>query len=317
MALHDNEIIWAQRYRPRKVSDVILPKATKAFATGIIGTGEIPNMTLAGPAGVGKTTLALAMSDELGYDTLLINGSGQDRGIDAIKSKITSFATTCSLEGGRKLVIVDEADNLTHDAQLAFRGLIEAVSSNCTFILTCNYQNRINEALRSRCPVTHFQVPTNESQALQFEMFKRCKTILEENDVPFEPKALAKLVGMNFPDLRLTLGALQRAAASGRVDESVLRDATAADYDVIVKALKKNDVGVINKWVAESPIDPTSVMTWFGEDERRRDTFRSDKDYLNASFYAWEHMDSDARVADRQHNLRVFLFKVMQKCEVT
>lgn len=307
-----SDVIWAQRYRPRRVEDIILPARIKSELLGYIEQGTIPNMIFAGEAGVGKTTAALAMTSQLDYDTLVLNGSGADRGIDTVKQKVTGFATTHSIDGGRKCILFDEADNITHDAQLALRGTIEAVSKNCSFVLTCNYPNRLLDALRSRCPVVTFSVGKDEADELMGLMFKRCLAILDENEVEYDKASVARIVKKYFPDFRRTIGALQRASASGRVDATAVKDAGGDDMRSLVSAVKAKDLGAINLWVAESPVEPTDVMAWFSQDSRRADTFADDPGYANAVVLAYEHMRDDAFVADRDTNLRAFLFKLVK-----
>lgn len=308
MALHDVELIWAQRYRPRTIDDVILPAPIKREMKGVVESGLIPNMIFSGSAGVGKTTVALALCDELGYDCLFMNMSGEDRGIDAVKRKIGQFATTASMDGSRRCVILDEADNMTHDAQLALRAMIEAVSTNCSFILTCNYPNRINEAIQSRCPVTEFSISPGEAEGLMLEMFKKATQILDETDTQYEKSAIAKLVKANFPDFRKTINALQKASNAGVVDSSSIQDVTSSNMEDLVSAMKAQNIGAINTWIAESVLRPVTVINWFNDPKHIGTVFKSEEDHVAAAFKAAEYDRYDSMVTDQINNLRAFVY---------
>lgn len=312
MALYDTDFIWAQKYRPKNINDVILPQNLKRTFSDIVDAGEIPNMIFAGPAGVGKTTIALALADELEYDTLILNGSGDDRGIDTVKNKITQFATTMSLDGSRKLIIVDEGDNQTNDAQLALRAVIESVSSNCSFIITCNHPNRISDAIKSRCPVVTFSFPSDEKKSLVKEMWLRCADILKEHDIDVKSdnekaKRLLHLINYNFPDFRKTLGLLQN---SYRILGDIALDTADKDMQELVDAMKGGDVGKINAWIAHTTLNPIDVIIWFGDPARLGSIFKDDKTHVEAAILAAEYDYNNSFCTDQIVNLRAFCFKL-------
>lgn len=209
--------LFVEKYRPRVISDCILPKATAKEFKSFIEKGAIPNLLLVGPAGTGKTTSAIALCNELDYEYIMINGSNEGRLIETIRSKITLFGSSMSIEGKRKCVIVDEADGMPNDPQLALRNLIEELSSNCSFILTCNFPNRIIPAIHSRSAVVDYTIPVKEREPLILALFKRVKTILDNEKIEYDNKALAAMVAKFFPDMRRLLNELQRRGTNGAI----------------------------------------------------------------------------------------------------
>ena len=216
------EFLWVEKYRPSDVQSCVLPKQLKKTLLEFVAAGELPNVTFSGGPGLGKTTAAKAMLDQLGLTYMMINGS-EESGIDTLRVKLKNFASTVSLHGGRKYLIIDEADYLnSNSTQPALRGMVEEFSANCGFILTCNYVNRIIPALLSRCPVYDFSIPKDEKQELAGDFFKHSLEILKKENVKFEPKAVAALVQKHFPDWRRVLNELQRYSVSGNIDAGIL-----------------------------------------------------------------------------------------------
>ena len=208
------EFLWVEKYRPTDVHSCILPNELKSTLSEFVAVGDVPNVTFSGKSGVGKTTAAKAMLDELGLTYMMINGS-EESGIDVLRTKIKNFASTVSLHGGRKYLILDEADYLNpQSTQPALRGVIEEFSANCGFILTCNYVNRIIPALISRCPTYDFAIPKDEEKTLQGEFFLRALNILKQENVKCEKRAVVSLVQKHFPDWRRVLNELQRISKS-------------------------------------------------------------------------------------------------------
>jgi DNA polymerase III delta prime subunit len=250
-----------ERYRPQKISDCILPKNIKSTFEGIVRTGEVPNMILSGGAGCGKTTVARAMCLELGLDYMFINAS-EDGGIDTLRTKIRNFASTVSLGGGKKVIILDEADYLNaNTTQPALRGAIEEFAANCRFIMTCNYKARIIEPLHSRCTVVDFKIPIKEKPQLAGEFLERSKTIMDAESIQYEEKAVAELIIKYFPDFRKILNTIQRHAISGTITSSVLSSGKDIDIDHLIKAMKTKSFADIRKWVTEhSDIEPTMIL---------------------------------------------------------
>ena len=245
--------LFVEKYRPRVISDCILPKATAKEFKSFIEKGAIPNLLLVGPAGTGKTTSAIALCNELDYEYIMINGSNEGRLIETIRSKITLFGSSMSIEGKRKCVIVDEADGMPNDPQLALRNLIEELSSNCSFILTCNFPNRIIPAIHSRSAVVDYTIPVKEREPLILALFKRVKTILDNEKIEYDNKALAAMVAKFFPDMRRLLNELQRRGTNGAIGADALDNDAGGDIDTLVGYLKDKSFRDVRKWVATTP----------------------------------------------------------------
>jgi len=243
--------LLVEKYRPKKVSDCVLPKGLSETFSDIVKSGDIPNMILCGGAGCGKTTVARAVCDELGRDVLFINAS-EDGGIDTLRTRIRQFASAVSLGGGTKVVILDEADYLNpQSTQPALRGFMEEFGSNCRFILTCNFKNRVIDPLHSRCTVIDFKIPAKEKARMAKDFHGRLKGILDAEGVVHEDRVLAELIIKHFPDFRRVLNEVQRYSVSGSIDAGILVTSDIA-MDSLIKALKAKSFGDIRKWVVEN-----------------------------------------------------------------
>lgn len=245
--------VWTEKYRPSKIADCILPKATAQEFAGFIAKGNIPNLLLCGPAGTGKTTTAIAMCKELGYDFTIVNCSNEGRLIDTLRNRITNFATALSFDGNRKCVILDEADYLPNEIQAALRSFIEEYSSNCSFIMTCNFPNRIMDALHSRSAVVDFTIPKDERQELIVKLYKRVSLILTDEGVAFDKSALVTMVSKYFPDMRRLLNELQRKSTNGEINAGSLTGSVESDLAELLKYLKDKNFRDVRKWVATTP----------------------------------------------------------------
>lgn len=256
-----NEFLFVEKYRPRKIEDIVLPKSLKEVFTKIVQSGELPNCLFTGTAGLGKTTVAKAICDELGYDYIVINGS-EDGNIDTLRGKIRRFASTVSLGGGLKVVILDEADYLNpQSTQPALRGFIEEFSDNCRFILTCNFKNRIIEPLHSRCGVYEFNAHNKEKQQLCADFFVRLVHILENENISFNKDLVAKLIMKHAPDWRRVLNECQRFSIAGQLNSNVLDNEISENYSVLFHALKEKDFKKMRSWVAQNvDIDPSVIF---------------------------------------------------------
>jgi len=256
-----NDFLWVEKYRPRKVEDTILPKPLKEVFTKIVQSGELPNMLFTGTAGLGKTTVARALCDELGYDYIVINGS-EEGNIDTLRGKIKRFASTVSLSGDLKVVILDEADYLNpQSTQPALRGFIEEFSNNCRFILTCNFKNRIIEPLHSRCGVYEFNTTKKEMQTLCADFFVRLIHILESEEVTFNKDLIAQLIMKHAPDWRRVINECQRYSIGGQLETTVLNNDVSGNYSILFKALKDKDFKKMRSWVAQNvDIDVSSIF---------------------------------------------------------
>jgi DNA polymerase III delta prime subunit len=247
-----NDFLWVEKYRPRKVADTILPQQLKDTFQKVVDEGTIPNMLFSGSAGLGKTTIARAICNELDVDYIVINGS-EEGNIDTLRGKIKQFASTVSLSGGYKVVILDEADYLNpQSTQPALRGFIEEFSNNCRFILTCNFKNRIIEPLHSRCGVYEFNTSKKDLAGLAAQFMKRMKSILEEEGVSYEEMAVADLIMKFAPDWRRVINECQRYSLTGFIDSGVTKNLTDDNYDSLFKLLKEKDFKKMRTWVANN-----------------------------------------------------------------
>jgi DNA polymerase III delta prime subunit len=252
-------LLWTELYRPKTIADCILPERLKKPFQEYVNQKNIPNLLLAGGAGVGKTTVAKAMCEEIGCDYMVINGSDES-GIDTFRNKIKTYASSMSLSGGRKVIIIDEADYLNpNSTQPALRNAIEEFASNCSFIFTCNFKNRIIDPLHSRCAVVDFGLKNDEKSEMAGQFFKRVSGILQSEKVEFEPKVIAELVKKHFPDFRRVINELQRFSKFGKIDTNVLSQIGDVSISEIVKHLKEKDFGAIRKWVATTDVDATAL----------------------------------------------------------
>lgn len=252
-------LLWTEAYRPKTIADCILPERLKKPFQEYVNQKNIPNLLLAGGAGVGKTTVAKAMCEEIGCDYMVINGSDES-GIDTFRNKIKTYASSMSLSGGRKVIIIDEADYLNpNSTQPALRNAIEEFASNCSFIFTCNFKNRIIDPLHSRCAVIEFGLKNDEKAEMAAQFFKRMQMILQSEKVEFEPKVIAELVKKHFPDFRRVINELQRFSKFGKIDTGILAQIGDVSIGEIVKHLKAKDFGAIRKWVATTDVDATTL----------------------------------------------------------
>jgi DNA polymerase III delta prime subunit len=255
-----NEFLWVEKYRPKKINDTILPQQLKDTFNAIVNKGDLPNMLFTGTAGLGKTTVARALCNSLELDHIVINGS-EEGNIETLRGKIKQFASTVSLQGGYKVVILDEADYLNpQSTQPALRGFIEEFSNNCRFILTCNFKNRIIEPLHSRCGVYEFNTTKKDLAQLAAQFMKRMKFILEEEGVSYEEMAIADLIMKFAPDWRRVINECQRYSLSGFIDSNVTKNLTNDNYDGLLKLLKEKDFKKMRSWVANNIDTDASVI---------------------------------------------------------
>ena len=252
-------LLWTEKYRPKKIDDCILPERLKKPFQEYVNQSNIPNLLLSGGAGVGKTTVAKAMCEEIGCDVMVINGSDEGRLIDTFRTKIKNFASSMSLAGGRKVVIIDEADYCNAESvQPALRNFIEEFAGNCSFIFTCNYKNKLIDPLHSRCAVIDFALKNGEKAQMASAFMKRIQSVLQSENVDYDDKVIAELIKKHFPDFRRVINELQRYQQLGKIDTGILSQISDVTINDIIKYIKEKDFGAIRKWVASNDIDATA-----------------------------------------------------------
>ena len=254
-----DHLLWTEKYRPKTIEECILPERLKTPFQEYVNQKNIPNLLLSGGAGVGKTTVAKAMCNEIGCDYIVINGSDES-GIDVFRTKIKNYASSMSLSGGRKVIIIDEADYVNpNSTQPALRNAIEEFASNCSFIFTCNFKNRIIEPLHSRCAVIEFGLMNGEKAKMAGSFFKRIQSVLQSEKVDYDDAVIAELVKKHFPDFRRIINEMQRYSQFGKIDSGILVQMGDVEISNIVKYIKDKDFGSIRKWVATTEIDAATL----------------------------------------------------------
>lgn len=304
--------LWVEKYRPRKISECILPESIKQTFQDIVNSGEMQNLLLSGKAGVGKTTVARALCNELGCESILINCS-EDGNIDTLRTKIRNFASTVSFSDQKKVVILDEFDySNPQSTQPALRGFIEEFSKNCRFILTCNYKNRIIEPLHSRCTNIEFKIESSDKPKLAKSFFDRCSMILKNEEVPYKDKVLSELVIKHFPDFRRILNELQRYSVSGQIDEGILTQLSEVNVKNLMKFMKEKDFTGVRKWVVENlDNDPVQIFRKLYDNLYEHLTPHSiPQSILVIADYQYKA----AFVADAEINLTACLIEIMMEC---
>jgi len=250
--MNNEEILWFNKYRPQKIADCILPESIKLPFQTLVNKKTIPNLLLSGSQGCGKTTVAKALCEELGIDYITINCSDEN-GIDVLRGKIKNYASSVSLSGGRKVIIMDESDFLnSNSVQPALRGAIEEFSKNCSFIFTCNYKNRIIEPLHSRCSVIEFKIPKEDKSKLMAQFFKRVCYILDQESVEYNKEVVAQFIAKHYPDNRRVLNELQMYAMGGVIDVGLLSQVSDIQLTPLFKYLKEKNFAEVRKWLSEN-----------------------------------------------------------------
>ena len=310
-----SDFIWVEKYRPQTIEDCILPDNIKKTFKDFLNKGEIPNMLLAGPPGIGKTTVAKALCNELGVDFYVINGSDEGRFLDTVRNNAKNFASTVSLssEAKHKVIIIDEADNTGNDVQLLLRAFIEEFAGNCRFIFTCNYKNKILEPLHSRCAVVDFSIRGKEKQQIAAAFFQRLNYVLDKERIEADKKVLAELINKHFPDWRRVLNECQRYSVGGKIDSGILAAFSDVAVDDLIKNLKEKNFPEVRKWVSNNMDNDTSVL------------FRRIYDSLYKSLVAntipaavlviAKYQYQMAFVADQEINMLACLTEIMVECE--
>ena len=310
-----SEFLFVEKYRPQVIEDCILPDDTKKTFKEFVEKGEIPNLLLAGPPGIGKTTIAKALCNELGADYYVINGSDEGRFLDTVRNQAKNFASTVSLTGSskHKVIIIDEADNTGNDVQLLLRANIEAFYSNCRFIFTCNYKNKIIEPLHSRCAVIDFTIKGKQRVQLAGSFFQRLQFILDQEKIEYDQKVVAELVSKHFPDFRRVLNEIQRYSTGGKIDSGILASFSDVSVNELVKNLKDKNFTEVRKWVVSNLDNDASHLL--------RRVYDAAFDHLlpqsipAAVLVIAKYQYQCAFVADQEINLIAALTEIMCECE--
>jgi DNA polymerase III delta prime subunit len=309
------DFLFVEKYRPKVIDDCILPEDIKKTFKQFVKKGELPNLLLAGPPGVGKTTVAKALCNEIGADFYVINGSDEGRFLDTVRNQAKNFASTVSLQatGKHKVIIIDEADNTGNDVQLLLRANIEAFYNNCRFIFTCNYKNKIIEPLHSRCAVIDFSIKGKEKASLAGFFFKRLQNILDEENIRYDQKVIAELINKHFPDWRRVLNECQKYSVGGQIDSGILASFSDISVNELIKNLKSKNFSEVRKWVVSNlDNDAPSLL---------RRVYDSCYDCLSpqsipaAVLVIAKYQYQCAFVADQEINLLAALTELMVECE--
>lgn len=308
-----NEFLWVEKYRPRRVSDTILPNDLKSTFQSIVDGGEIPNMLFSGTAGTGKTTIARAICDELGLDYIIINGS-EEGNIDTLRGKIKQFASSISLSGGYKVVILDEADYLNpQSTQPALRGFIEEFSNNCRFILTCNFKNKVIDPLHSRCSNYEFNFNKQTMASLCGKFMARALEVLDQEQVQYNKDVVAQLIMKHAPDWRRVLNELQRGSISGHLETTVI-DNVNNNYSKLFKAIKDKNFKAMRGWVVNN-VDQEPAAIFRGVYDQMAEYVQPGSIPQLVLILA-DYQYKNAFVADHELNLVACLTEVMANVEV-
>jgi DNA polymerase III delta prime subunit len=310
-----SDFLFVERYRPQVIEDCILPDETKKTFKEFVEKGEIPNLLLAGPPGIGKTTIAKALCNELGADYYVINGSDEGRFLDTVRNQAKNFASTVSLTGSskHKVIIIDEADNTGNDVQLLLRANIEAFYNNCRFIFTCNYKNKIIEPLHSRCAVIDFSIKGKQRVQLAGSFFQRLQSILDQEKIEYDQKVVAELVSKHFPDFRRVLNEIQRYSTGGKIDSGILATFSDVNVNELIKSLKDKNFTEVRKWVVANLDNDAPVLL--------RRIYDATYDCLTpatipaAVLVIAKYQYQCAFVADQEINLIAALTEIMVECE--
>lgn len=308
----NQEFLWTEQYRPMTVDLCILPEGLKDTFNRFVQEGSVPNLLLTGPAGGGKTTVAKAMLDQLGCDYIIVNGS-MNGNIDTLRTTIQQFASTVSFVGGRKYVIIDEADYLSNLTQASLRNFMEEYSANCGFILTCNYKNRIIDPLHSRCSVVEFKFSKQDIEEMSVQFMKRCAMILKNNSVEYDPKAIAALVLKYKPDWRRVINELQRYSATGRIDLTVVNSTSQQSFNKLIEMMRSKNFTEVRKWVGEQVFDDSmNIFRHFYD--HASDIFTKSSIPI-VVITLGKYQQYATQVADQEINLAACLAEIMIEAE--
>lgn len=308
-----NNLLWVEKYRPKTLSDCILPIDLNTVLNGMVKEGSIPNMMLYGKAGTGKTTVARAIAHDIDADSIIINCS-EENGIDTLRTKIRSYCSTVSLNGGLKVVILDEFDYANAQSiQPALRGAIEEFAKNCRFIMTCNYKSRIIDPLHSRCTGLDFTIPSSEKAQIATNILKRIEHILTAENIPYEKPVLVNLIKKHFPDIRRIINELQRYASSGKIDVGILAQGSTESYKELIGYMKQKDFASCRKWVVQN-ID-LNTADFFKKLYNELYASLKHNSIPHAILIIANYQYKSAFAADQEINTMALVVEIMMECE--
>ena len=304
----ENQFLWVEKFRPSRISDLILPECVREALSGYVKQGRIPNLMFYGGAGVGKTSAAKAMCDEVGCDYILINASNENS-IETLRIKITQFASTMSFSGAKKVVIMDEADSMSSALQSGIRASLEEFSSNCTFIFTCNFPKRIIEPIHSRCGVIDFKINNKDKPILASQFYKRVVQILNNENVQFDKKVVSEVVTKYFPDFRRCLNELQKYSSNGSIDSGILINLGEESFNSLVLTLKNKKWLDMRKWLSNNvDMDSTQFYRMFYDNIVEKLNTKSIPEMIHL---LGQYQFYSSQVADQEINNAAFLTEVM------
>ena len=307
-----DEFLWVEKYRPKNIEETILPESLKATFREFVAQKNIPNLILAGGAGIGKTTVARAMLEEIGCDYIIINAS-MDNGIDVLRTHIKNYASTVSFKGGRKYIILDEADHLSHAVQPALRNFMEEFSKNCGFILTCNFKNRIISPLHSRCSVIDFNFNKKDLAVIASKFLNRVCEILVLEGVEYDKSSVASLITSYYPDWRRVINELQRYSTNGKIDSGVLASLSDESIETLIKFMKAKDFVSVRRWIAENPQDNPSAL--FKNIYDRLGLFLTPRSIPQIVLHIAQYEYQSAFVVNQDINTAAALLQIMHDAE--
>ena len=311
-----SDFLWVEKYRPRKISDCILSEDLKNTFLKFLDNKELPNLLLSGTAGTGKTTVARALCDELGVDSIIINGSDEGRHIDTLRTTIKNFASSVSLDGNsnHKVVIIDEADYMNPDSvQPALRNFIETFYKNCRFIFTCNFKNKIIPALHSRCTVIDFRITNGQKVKTATAFMNRLCDILKQEHIEYDKKVIAELIQRHYPDFRRTINELQRYSVRGKIDSGILVSLSEINNKELVKLLKEKRFSDMRKWVVQNlDKEPSSLFSSIYEILYKH---LQPQSVPEAVLTIADYQYKSAFVADHEINMVACLTQIMAECK--
>lgn len=308
-----DQFVWVEKYRPAAIVDCILPKSIKDAAEGYVKQGRCPTLIMTGSAGVGKTTLARCIANELEADFMVVNAS-LESGIDTIRHKIQQFASTVSFTNSKKITLLDEADGLTPAAQASLRAFIEEFSNNHSLILTCNFVHKLIEPLHSRSSIIDFKIPKAEKANLAAQFFKRVTKILDHEKIEYDKKVVAEVVNNYFPDFRRCLNELQKYSVSGKIDSGILANFSDSSLNELIQLLKNKKFNDMRKWVAQTDMEPSHLFKLLYD---RASEKLEPKSIPPLVLLIGQYQYQSAFVVDQEINTAAFLTEVLMSQDIT